>query len=41
MGGAIFAPAVGAVGLTVGLVLMLANYSTLTELNVAWVSALP
>jgi len=39
--GAIIAPALGGIGLVVGMVLMILNYSTLTGSTATWVSSLP
>ncbi len=39
--GSIVAPAVGGLGLLVGLVLMIVNYSTLTGSDLTWVNSLP
>jgi len=39
--GAIIAPALGGIGLVIGMVLMILNYSTLTGSTATWVSSLP
>jgi amino acid transporter len=39
--GSIVAPALGGLGLAIGLVLMIANYATLTGSHLVWVNALP
>ena len=39
--GTIIAPALGGIGLVIGIVLMILNYSTLTGSTVAWVNWLP
>lgn len=39
--GTIVAPALGGFGLAIGLVLMVANYTTLTGSDLTWINSLP